>query len=665
MSHGFRSLPNMAPSSAHAALASYLGTAYPLGAHTALGAVKPLVGQDVAWVFQPYLALLASFTALSIYAILAHAIPQRGLRALAAFVAAQSGLVYAYFLEASIKEIATICLIAMLVAVGADYVVRRGGLRAVVPLAVVTAAGMGVLNASILPWLGPILLAVLIALLAARGFNTWRAAALDVGAFVVLAAALSFPALAVVNRFINDTTAALTGAGGTANQNVQFGNLFGPLSDWHAFGIWPTGDFRLELQTHVALTYGLIGLMGACVVIGLVWALRRGSGWPLVFVGASAVGWAYITARSTPWGDAKALMIVSPAVVTAGMMAPASLWGAFRRPEALFLAALLAFGVLWTNAVAYHDADLAPRARLAELDDIGHRFAGRGPTLYTEFEEFGKHFLHEEDPSGSDEAWQDSPRGFHVDGSPATFGYSSEIDALAPAYVQHFKTLVLRRSPSASRPPSNYRLAYRGTYYDVWTKAGPPPVKHLALGDQFQPAAVPACTAVRKLSQAGGSQLAYVERPRLPFMSVTEARHPSAWHVDGGDPNSLRPVGAGTVSGSLTVDRPGSYAVWVQGSFGRPFTVIVDGHKVGQVKHELNPRGQFALAGDVNLAPGRHSVVLVRPGGNLYPGDGGRNRLLGPVVLDPAGDVPAVHRIPASDWRELCERRLDWIESVR
>ena len=33
---------------------AYLETAYPTGADVALGAVRPLVAQDVAWIFQPY-----------------------------------------------------------------------------------------------------------------------------------------------------------------------------------------------------------------------------------------------------------------------------------------------------------------------------------------------------------------------------------------------------------------------------------------------------------------------------------------------------------------------------------------------------------------------------------------------------------------------------------
>jgi hypothetical protein len=660
MSHGFHAVPNGPPSSTHAALASYLGTAYPLGAHTALGAMRPLVGQDVAWIFQPYLALLAVFTSLAIYAILERAIEQRWLLALAAFLAAQAGLVYAYALEGSVKEMATIALIALLVAVVADYVRRRGGLRAVAPLAVTSAAAIGVLNASILPWLGPILVAVLVGLLWSRGLRSWRDAALEAGLFAAIAALLSFPSLWVVSHFVSTTTTTFTSAS-------ELGNLFAPLRAWQAFGIWPTGDFRLPLLDHAAAAYGLMGLEALAVVLGLLWALRRRSGWPLVFFAVSAIGWAYVTARSNGWGDAKALMIVSPAVVALAMLGVASLWQADRRPEALVVAAALSFGVLWTNALAFHGADIAPRARLAELSTIGHRFSGQGPTLYTEFEEFGKHFLNEADPTGTDESWQDPPRAKFANGAGTGFGYSSDVDQLAQPYVQRFRTLVLRRSGSAARPPSNYQLAFTGRYYEVWQKTGAPPaIAHLPLGAGVQPGAVPPCPQLKGLASFGGSRIAYVERPLLPELDPATVQHPRAWLVDRADVTSLIPRGPGAISGPITVTEPSRYRVWVLGSLDRGLDVIVDGRRVGSAKGQLNPRGQFIFAGEVTLSPGRHTVTLARrPRRLLYPGDGGRNRWVGPVVFDPASDTRVVRQLPISRWHDLCGKRLDWAEAIR
>jgi hypothetical protein len=92
----------------------------------------------------------------------------------------------------------------------------------------------------------------------------------------------------------------------------------------------------------------------------------------------------------------------------------------------------------------------------------------------------------------------------------------------------------------------------------------------------------------------------------------------------------------------------------------------VDGHRVGTVQHELNPRGQYLEAGAIALSPGRHTITALRPGRLLfYPGDGGRNRLLGPIVLDPASDTRTIRRLPISQWRSLCGKSLDWVEAIR
>jgi hypothetical protein len=357
-------------------------------------------------------------------------------------------------------------------------------------------------------------------------------------------------------------------------------------------------------------------------------------------------------------------MIVSPALLTMAMVGTASLWQTGRRIEGFLLAGAITFGVLWSNALAYHDADLAPRGRLSEMASIGSRFAGQGPALYTEFEEFGKHFLRRLDPTGSNESWQDDPRATLANGAATQFGFPSDIDELAPAYVQRFPLLVLRRSGSASRPPSNYRLVYIGRFYEVWRRSGAAPLRHLALGTPLQPGSVPRCSDVRSLSRAG-SRLAYVERPVLPILTIAQTRHPATWTPDGVDPTNLRPYGPGTLTGDVTVTQPARYQVWVQGSFGRGYAVYVDNDLVGRVRRELNGRGQFASPGAAGLSPGRHTIRLVRPGGSLYPGNGGRNRLLGPVVLDPATDSRAVRVLPSASWHSLCGRNLDWVEALR
>jgi hypothetical protein len=119
------------------------------------------------------------------------------------------------------------------------------------------------------------------------------------------------------------------------------------------------------------------------------------------------------------------------------------------------------------------------------------------------------------------------------------------------------------------------------------------------------------------------------------------------------------------VNGTIDVARPGSYTVWVRGSFGRAVTVRIDGRRVGVVHRDLNPRGEGAVAGRVTLGAGRHAIQIVRSGGSLYPGDGSRDQRIGPVVLSPSTDTRTVRQLPASRWRDLCGRRLDWVEALR
>ena len=52
--------------------------------------------------------------------------------------------------------------------------------------------------------------------------------------------------------------------------------------------------------------------------------------------------------------------------------------------------------------------------------------------------------------------------------------------------MEGFRTIVMRRNPLASRPPSNYRLVYSSPYYLVWQRSAPASsvVAHLHFADQ-------------------------------------------------------------------------------------------------------------------------------------------------------------------------------------
>jgi hypothetical protein len=398
----------------------------------------------------------------------------------------------------------------------------------------------------------------------------------------------------------------------------------------------------------------------------------RRRAWPqALFLGVSLFAWWYVSRRGSPWADGKALMIVSPAVMLAAGLGAASLYR-FRRPPvaAYSVAAVLAFGVLLSNALAYYEVSLAPRERLAELSEIGDRISGQGPTLYTEFEEFAKHFLRDAAPEGTSEGWQ-RRYALSLEKQVPRFGVASDIDQFTERYVTHYRTIVTRRGVAGSRPPSIYRHVARTRHYDVWQRATAPAtlIAHLSVGDGRQPAARPRCRDVRRLASAArdaGGRLVYAERPGNLLYSLAGLPLPPEWFVDPTDTTAIRPIGVGRLEFPIRVPRGGRYELWLEGSFGRAVAVEVDGRRVGEIKDALNNRGVGEFVGAAELDRGSHRVRIFRGGRSLAPGDGGANRLIGPLALAQADPAElAVRTTDPDDWRTLCRRSVDWVEAVR
>src|SRR6185437_3167990 len=105
---------------------------------------------------------------------------------------------------------------------------------------------------------------------------------------------------------------------------------------------------------------------------------------------------------------------------------------------------------------------------------------------------------------------------------------------LDPAWLQTNRLLILGRSPIIARPPANYELAYRGTYYDVWRRAASPVVlEHIPLmsgqGDPPLRAGCPTIRAAAARATHDHARLAYVERAPMPTVVPTDAVHPATW----------------------------------------------------------------------------------------------------------------------------------------
>jgi hypothetical protein len=644
MEHG-RSLAGLGPSTYEATLSVNLAHGYPLGSLLPLGVGGKLVWTDVAWLYQPWLSLCAALLALALYELCSPVIRRRWARALVAFVGAQPALLFGYAMWGGVKELAA----AALLATAAALVGRlRGPLaaRSLVPLAVVCAALIDTLSAGGVIWLLPLLVPLV-------------PAAKRAGSAVVVGAAtallLAVPALVTLTDFLRGANRA------TFESGSELGNLVRPLRPLQVVGVWPSGDFRLD-PSHRAATALLLALGVGAVCAGARAAIERRAIGLLAGLASALTGGVLFVVFGAPWIGGKALAIASPIVLTCalvGCASIASLSGPMRRATLVAGsagAAALALGVGWSNALAYHDVDLAPRAQLAELEQIGERFGGQGPALMTEYQPYGvRHFLRRLDAEGASELRRRPV--FLRGGRVAAKSEYVDVDQIQLRSLLAYRTLVLRRSPTVSRPPSPYRLVWSGRWYDVWEqRPHEAVVAHLPLGGPLDPAAIPRCTSVERLVGLG--------RPIAPLRGVnlvwplSSAIHPAGWLPLAGN---VVPGGSGKAVLDVEVPKSARYRLWVGGSVRGTIEAAIDGKDVGRVSSQLQNSGQWLDLGSTELAAGGHRITLAVALPALGPGTGGGSFPLGPVALQPESGSPLVS--PARP-KALCGRTLDWVEAL-
>ena len=656
MEHG-RDLGGLPRSSYEATLAFNLPGGYPIGAFLPLGVGHVLTGEDSAWVFQPYMGFLAAMLATTLYALVSPILGSRPLRALAAFVASQAALLFAYSLWGGVKEVAAACMIGLVAAVASPAINAERPLRGILPLAVASAATLAVLSFGGAVWLGPVLLTAL--LLAARAGGA-RLAARQALAFTVAGAVLALPSLLKAKQFLSPNS-------GTLTSSTDLGNLIEPLDWMQFFGIWPAGDFRVEPES-IDVTHLLIGLVVASGLLGLVIAWRRRANGLLIYMCGATVGCFLVVGLGSPWVDAKALATASPIFILAGLAAGGVVFEGGRRVEGLLIVAAITGGVLWSNALGYQDVTLAPRDRLAELQRIGDRFAGQGPALMTDYEPYGvRHFLRRLDPEGASELRR---RVVPLrDGRPLNKLEVADMDQFMLSGLMAYRTMVLRNSPVESRPPSPFKLVSHGRYYDVWQRPDAPSgvVEHLPLGNARHPTAPAPCGDVRRLArEAGpGGRLAAAARGADPIViDLPSATRPERWQRAPGTTGAVSPVTGGSVETLVHVPAAGRYGVWVGGAFRRELDVLIDGRRVASRRHELSHSGQYLPLGEADLTTGVHRITLRYGDADLHPGSGEPPFYLGPLVLA-APAKTSVRYLKPSAARSLCDKRLDWIEALR
>jgi hypothetical protein len=647
-------------------LNNYYNTSYPSGADTLFGGSAFLLGLPLIWAFQPFNAFMLALAGGPAWLLARTMRLERAWAAAAALTAILPALVYAYVLFGSVKEITAL---SMILTLGALIVVHRRWLRGppagAIPFALVLAAGVSALGVAFGAWA----LAAVLVLAAVLGRSLRDGRRGTIGALALIGAAAAALLIAALPTWA-DVSGSLRVAQNIASTSNS-GNLGTPLRTIQVFGVWLRGSYKLApggaalTTTHVAIAVVLVlGLLGVVQLLRLrAYAL---AGWIAFTLLASLV----VTETVSTWAEAKALVLTSPVVVLLAWGGVASVLAmpgrSLSRVAAALLALVLVGGILVSDALQYHDSNLAPTARYQEMASLDSRFAGRGPTLFTGFDEYALYELRDLDVGGPDFVYPPPA----LAGAARGYGHPVELDRVAPTALLAYPLILTPRDPAAVRPPAAYRLLWQGSYYQMWGRRPRAPAAsiHVPLAGSraLQCARIESVAGRAEAGGDTGERLIAAESPQLIKIALARSSHPARW---GHERQGLVMRTPGRLASVLALPASGDWDLWVQGQIMPPVAVGVDGHRLATIAGQL---GGNSLVPDtvppipVRLAAGSHRLTLTRTGFTLAPGEGGM-AVLDAIFLTPAGAAPqgTLRAVVPSRWRALCGRSYQWVELVR
>ncbi|MGA8219001.1 MAG: hypothetical protein WB771_10565 [Solirubrobacterales bacterium] len=299
---------------------------YPLGPHAIVAATAKVSGASLIEGFAGLTGAIAVLLALTAYGALPGV---RGwLRVPAAVLGASPYLAAAYLAQGAFKEpllaLALLGFALVLPRLRSEWSVGTGGERsqsgakAVIPLGVIAAGTIYNYSFPGLAWLlGAALVWMLVIMIRERDLRlrerlSGARSALALGIGIPIVAAL--PEIFRLASFSSFKAFNPSGTGPT----VGFGNLRQPLNPLEAFGVWPSGEFRItpanSTTPEIAFYLGAL-LALAAFAWGLGRALsRRESALPSALLAATLIYLASL-ALGTPYTQAKALAIAAPLIM--------------------------------------------------------------------------------------------------------------------------------------------------------------------------------------------------------------------------------------------------------------------------------------------------------------------------------------------------------------
>jgi hypothetical protein len=587
--------------------------------------------------------------------------------AMLGLAAAAANLFFQYAYQGTIKEIATATATIAALAIATEAIRARRAYSGVAVAAVPLAAILCTYGVAGAPYVLAAIGAVVVQLVVVerrRPRPFWLVPGLLGGALII---ALSIPAVVEFETLFNIAKAVVGSANSAGSAVSTLGTLSRALPLSQISGVWLDGNFRVPVvaEPAAALTALASALILLLLIPGVLSSLRRREAAPFLAVVTTGLVLLIVEPRVTPYAAGKLFAMASPVVVwVAGIGLFALTWRKLRWPT-IAVGLALTLAILASDMLAYHEDQISSTNRMLAMEAAGDYFAGRGPVLFNESDEFIKYFARAAEVNPAFDSL--SPRQAILVSASSTFNAYFDLDQETLPYVESWPVIVTRRSPVASRPPANYKLVYTSEFYDGWERQATPKVlAHLPLQSEWSATAIPTCTAIRSLINGAprGSELVQALIPPSTGFAILYAKErPYSWGYQSDPPYTVTPFGPGFVEQAVDVRVAGTYQAWVQGSFPRPVNVLVDGRTIGTVDG-MDSIGQWAQAATIDMTAGRHEFAISRGGGRVFPGDGSTNSWIGYATLREVG--PEVLRtVPLAQWRSLCGQAADWIELVR
>jgi len=639
---------------------SYYGSGYPSGADTLFGGTALLLKLPLIWSFQPFCAVLLASASAPAFVLARHLGLKGLLAALAATTACLSALVFAYELIASVKELAALPMILGLGALLVTYPEWRTR-RAVdaVPFALLMSAGVAALGLAFGAWaLGA---AILAAGLVASESDQRLLRLLTFGACgCALTTVAAWPTWRQATAALRVTTSI------TTIKNP--GNLTQPLKPLQLFGVWLSGSYKTppvgEFKT---ITYILIALAAFLAILGALYLLRASTRIMALWLLLSMAVLVAISIYGTTWANAKLLMLTAPLVMLLVWSGISALWRLCYGTVWLLIVCLglsiLSAGVFVSDLWQYHDSNMAPLARYQELADINTRFAGQGPTLVTDFDEYSIYVLRNLNVSGPDF----SAHPAALDSLSVHHGSPVYLNKATPAQLRPYKLILTRRDPSLVRPPSNYSLVFQDSYYDVWRRNPKAPTASLSLSPPIGSAQI-ACSRIEaagRLAVHKHAMLLVIPAARVQPIPIKTSSYPRSWLYV---PGRLTMVGSGSLRAHFTLSRTGKYALWLRGKIMRAVDVFVDSHLVAVESDQLSGNNHNTMPPiTLRLSAGRHRLTLTRTGLNVLAVGNSGSAVLNDMFVTPYandGMLPLRYLRPQQA-KTLCGQSLEWLEVIR